>query len=218
MAERADVSQADLDNTDWDRERHLNVVVLATRQPVAKDAVLETAIGWLKAAFNRDAWNLCGPNLGKRWFLVFEGTSGIAASNAKKANLSLKKEDGTWRELSAEAPNTAEPPSSTTPQTQLYISMDASPKESALAGICRSALHVLRAQYPTKNFEVDKKRWAVKLDEIPLMLAYAPTRRAKAAVEPSWFHQMLSRAPHYQGSLFCPPFWRLKLEGVEWSF
>ena len=108
----------------WERPARPDVLSIGAREPVSLDAIKASVEAWLAPlAYPTDSYRIDGPKMGRNFDLLFNGefvSVESAALRANKANLLLRKENGSWTQLTAKDENAND--------VELYISKDEMPK------------------------------------------------------------------------------------------
>ena len=121
MAEKQEVTQRDLDTDDYARDPLLHVLKVGTEEAVPRENIKSVVDEWLAGQHvSTEHYVFSGPNLGTRFTLSFNGANGLGARRAKKANFSMRREDGSWDNLSTKSAGAA--------NVKVYISPDKSPQ------------------------------------------------------------------------------------------
>ena len=150
LAQAPQVTNRDLDLEDFAREPDPAILRIGSQSTIAKDALLAVAQEWISDTIpDSSKWSLLGPASGTQFRIRFEGLPGYAAKNARKANLSLKKDDGSWTKLTCPTP--AGPPST------LYIGKDENPRTQVQARHLKNIFNLLTDKLPG-NAEVKSRR------------------------------------------------------------
>ncbi len=139
---------------------------------VSNASVKATVVSWLEKAGFPDGWTFAGPAMGRYFHVTFSGDALTGARRAKKANLALRKPDGTWEELFCE--NAAKK------KVALYVGPDKSPQQEAQEILAKRLLRTVEELYSEVQFSFDKKKNLVKANRLDFAVMVVKSREERA--------------------------------------
>jgi len=144
IAEKAVITQRDVDADEWSRDPLLHVLRIGASEEISRCKLHEVVNTWLTGCnLAEDDWSISGPDLGKQFQLVFKGDGVIGPRRAKRCNFSLRDENGKWRQLAVPTKGGA---------ATLFIGPDQSGQARTYHSIGKKLLAILREAYPDKKF------------------------------------------------------------------
>ena len=145
-----------LNEEEFCRDAVLSCLEVNAKEPVANLSVKAAISPWLEGAgFTEKNWTFTGPAFGRRFSLLFSGDSLTGARRAKKANLALRRDDGSWETIHVENANGQSVP--------LFVGPDKSPQTTARETLGKKLLHVVQEMHPGMDFFFDKKQFLVRV-------------------------------------------------------
>jgi hypothetical protein len=169
LARDSALSQDILDNDEFDRPLQLDTLRVGTATPVTKEALLEATKTWMAdLKLSDEMWTLNGPTTGKQFSLRFLGLPVVAARWAKKANTSLKQNDGTWKDILVEDGNGG--------TTKLFIGEDRNPKMLVQDRLGRRIAAAVRDLHPKMHVFYRKRDSTVFIESKPVIRPVADSR------------------------------------------
>lgn len=122
IAEKDVVELAGIENDTFNRDPIFHKLKVGSIGELSRDTLLISVKEWLgELGIPEESWKLAGPPQGKQFSLFFSGPSGAGIRRARKANMGLRQEDGTWREIMV--------PTVDGPTSKLFIGPDKPPKQ-----------------------------------------------------------------------------------------
>ena len=142
-------------DTSWERPPRAEVLSIGAAEHISKDALLQTIETWLEPlSLTKEDWRLEGPAFARNWDLFFNGNFASiesASLRANKANLLLRKPDGTWNKLHAKDPEGKD--------VELFISKDAMPKHKREITLTKRLFKAVERSFGTNKGMVFNKKF-----------------------------------------------------------
>ena len=172
--EKTEYTQKDLREEGWAREADACIVVAGTASMVTKEALTAAIASHVAACqFPEGAFAVRGNGgLGKKWVLEFAGdkpTQGLARERAKKFMQLLKRDDGSYHEISVAAPASG--------PVRIYYNKDESLQQAFISRCGKKFRQIIAERLPDKQAHFEKSTGIVSVDWIPIAHIAAPRPR-----------------------------------------
>ena len=148
-----------LDLEDFDREPDLSIVRLRVQDAITQESLLK-AVGEIFKANSKPAdYKIIGQPLDKSFVIQLTGATGLVARRARKF-LSLQNPEDGWKDFHDTTPDNNE--------TRIYIDKDKNRKQIKKEVLSRKLVRILKAKFPTKDFNAQKRTGVITSNVFPL--------------------------------------------------